>query len=367
MPQPDVTIVVVPRERFSYARESLESVYAHTAMPFRLVYVDGGSPRPVRAWLEASARERGFEIIRTDRYLTPNRARNLGLDRAGTYTVFIDNDVQVTPGWLTTMVSAAESSGADVVTPLICQGRPVGRTVHAAGGRTGIREEERGGKVERHVFERMDFHAMPVAEVRDRFRAGPTEFAEFHCMLVRTELFETVGPLDEGFLATREHVDFCLTVLAAGGTIRFEPASVVTYVPGPPLKPYDLHYFMLRWSDLWEAASLDHFRRKWGLSNDGYFRLRYRNVGLRRRMTLVKPLVRRIAFGRDVRVLEEVLWRLERVLNRGIVALHGPPNRGAPEGEGWTPRLDGTRSAALPAEAGEALSRGGDGGHRDSV
>ena len=366
MPQPDVTIVVVPRERFSYARESLESIYAHTAMPFRLIYVDGGSPRPVRAWLEASARERGFKLIRTRAYLTPNRARNLGLRRAGTYTVFIDNDVQVTPGWLTTMVSAAEASGADVVTPLICQGLPVGRTVHSAGGQTGIREEERNGKVERHVFERMDFHAMPVAEIRDRFRAGPTEFAEFHCMLVRTALFDTVGPLDEGLLATREHVDFCLTVLAAGGTIRFEPTAVVTYVPGPPLKWYDLHYFMLRWSDIWEAASLDHLRKKWDLAPDGYFRLRYRNVGLRRRMTLVKPLVHRIAFGRDVRVLEEVLWRMERLLNRAMVALHGPPNHGAPESGTGIPAVSGSRPAAPFIRPTTASIRGGDGGHRDS-
>src|SRR5262249_24309080 len=50
MHDPDVTIVVVPRERFSFARASLEALYRHTDPPFHLVYVDGGSPRRVRRY-----------------------------------------------------------------------------------------------------------------------------------------------------------------------------------------------------------------------------------------------------------------------------------------------------------------------------
>lgn len=42
--QPKVTLIVNPRERFSYARQSLESIYANTEYPFNLVYVDVCSP-----------------------------------------------------------------------------------------------------------------------------------------------------------------------------------------------------------------------------------------------------------------------------------------------------------------------------------
>ncbi len=80
---PQVTIVVVPRERFSYARPSLESILQLTDIPFKLVYVDGGSPAPVRRYLDARAKGQGFEVIRTDHYLPPNTARNLGLARFG--------------------------------------------------------------------------------------------------------------------------------------------------------------------------------------------------------------------------------------------------------------------------------------------
>ena len=110
MKDPQVTIVVVPRERFGLAARSLRSIYEQSDIPFRLVYVDGGSPSGVRRYLERQAEERGFELIRTDHYLSPNQARNLGLRRVKSeYVVFIDNDVVVAPGWLAPLVQISVS------------------------------------------------------------------------------------------------------------------------------------------------------------------------------------------------------------------------------------------------------------------
>ena len=67
--EPSVTIVVVPRERISLARQCLESLYAHTDIPFRLVWVDGGSPPRTSRYLRDQARARGFDLVRTDDYL----------------------------------------------------------------------------------------------------------------------------------------------------------------------------------------------------------------------------------------------------------------------------------------------------------
>ena len=36
----DITIVVVPRERFSRSVESLDSIYENTSEPFKLIYVN---------------------------------------------------------------------------------------------------------------------------------------------------------------------------------------------------------------------------------------------------------------------------------------------------------------------------------------
>jgi len=56
-----VTIVVVPRERFSYTCQSLESIYEHTQVPFELIYVDGNSPAPIQKYLKTQARVKGFK------------------------------------------------------------------------------------------------------------------------------------------------------------------------------------------------------------------------------------------------------------------------------------------------------------------
>ncbi|MFW6358278.1 MAG: glycosyltransferase family 2 protein, partial [Chroococcales cyanobacterium] len=91
--EPNVTIVVVPRERFSYTQKSLESIYEYTPYPFKLVYVDGGSPTQIKHYLEEQSRLKGFKLIRTQEYLSPNLARNIGISQVDTeYTVFVDND-----------------------------------------------------------------------------------------------------------------------------------------------------------------------------------------------------------------------------------------------------------------------------------
>src|SRR5258705_13531358 len=146
MAEPLVTIVIVPRERFSFALTSLDAVYERTSFPFRLVYVDAGSPRAVRRALQRRAADRGFELLRVDRYLTPNAARNLGLHRVHTrYVVFLDNDGLVMPGWLTALVGCAEETGAAVCGPLQLIGDPARELIHIAGGTAGIIERDRRG------------------------------------------------------------------------------------------------------------------------------------------------------------------------------------------------------------------------------
>ncbi len=321
MNKPQVTIVVSQRERFSYTRESLESIYEHTQIPFSLVYVDGNSPSHIKRYLEEQAREKEFDLIRTEYYLSPNQARNLGLHQVNTeYVVFIDNDVIVTPGWLDNLLQCAQETQATVVCPLTCIGQPVGETIHLAGGEAHIVvETQENGGVKRKVHEKHYFVNRKVDEVRDQLHRQQCEFAEFHCMLVRTEIFNRIGLLDEGLLSTREHIDFCMTVTNAGGTFYCEPASVVSYVPGLKFELPELAFFMVRWSNAWEIASLEHFAQKWNLTiNDKYFKKRYKRMGHRRHQAFLKPLLRRITFGHNPLWLEKIAISLEKKLNHYI-------------------------------------------------
>lgn len=320
MPEPKVTIVVSPRERFSCAQQSLESIYEHTRIPFNLIYVDGGSPAKTKRYLEEQAQEKQFQLIRTDHYLSPNKARNLGLAQVNSeYVVFIDNDVIVTPGWLQQLVKCAEETKATVVSPLICQGEPVHEEVHCAGGESGVRVETKGDHTRRRIVEKIYKQGRKVAEVLPQLQRHQTGLAEFHCMIVRTEIFERIGMLDEAILNTKEHVDFCMAVMETGGSVYLEPESIVTYVPGPPLELTDMPFYMLRWSDAWELTSLHRLRDKWNLTEDEYFKNRYNGLGWRRKATIIKPLSRKISktiLRRQSKKVEDLLVSVDKALNK---------------------------------------------------
>ncbi len=318
--KPQVTIVVVPRERFSCTQQSLESIYQYTEIPFQLVYIDGNSPPKVKTYLETQAKIRGFKLVRINNYLPPNHARNIGLNHVDTkYLVFVDNDVIVSSGWLSALVNCAEETNATVVGPLMCQDEPVHQTIHFAGGESHIVTDING---KQHIREKMYKQGHQVADVLPSLQRTETELAEFHCVLVRREIFEQIGKLDPEMLCTKEHLDFSMTVRKAGGKVYFEPTSIVTYVPGPPLELTDIPFYMLRWSDAWMRNSLEHLRQKWDLAEDGYFKTKYnKKLGSRRRRTIIRPLSYRFKklgkkFGFQRKQLEQALLAIDKKLNR---------------------------------------------------
>ncbi|PSB58987.1 glycosyltransferase family 2 protein [Chamaesiphon polymorphus] len=334
MTDAQITIVVVPRERFSCVRRSLESIYQHTETPFDLVYVDGNSPPQVRQYLEEQSQAQNFHLLRTEYYLFPNQARNLGLACIKTkYVVFVDNDVIVSPGWLGSLLNCAEETNAAVVGPLMCQYEPIHEIVHFAGGEAHILLDKTG---RRHLREKMYKQGKQVAQVRPQLQRTETELAEFHCVLVRTEIFDRIGKLDEAMLNTKEHLDFCMTVRESGNTVYFEPDSIVTYVPGPPLEMSDLHYYMLRWSDAWTLGSLNRLRDKWNLSEDGYFKTKYKRVNWRRYGTVIEPFVRQLTLGIGSQLLTRAFAKVEHFLNRYLTERHNHLQQQARQSQPFT-------------------------------
>jgi hypothetical protein len=261
---PQVTIMVVPRDRFSHSEQSLANIYAETTFPFKLLYISAGTPPFLRRNLERESQRRGFKLVHTSRYLSPNMARNLGLRELDTkYVVFLDNDALVTRGWLEALVGCAEETGAWVVGPLYLIGQPECGMIHVARGTLHIKEQE--GK--RTLYDEQYLFNTPLAQLSVTLKREQCDYAEFHCMLVRTEVFDRLGPLDEELLSLHEHIDFCLGVRNAGGSVYIEPKAVTTYIPPPPCEWWDLPYFMLRWSEAWNLATVRHFNTKWGMSS----------------------------------------------------------------------------------------------------
>ncbi len=323
---PSVTIIVAPRERFSYIQPSLDSIYCHTRLPFELIYIDVNSPRPIRRYLAEKAAEKNFTLLRSNRFLSPNQVRNLGLKYVMTdYVLFIDNDIHVSPGWLKALWTCAQETDATLVSPLMCIGKPLHERILMAGGEARFFLERNGSNVCRHIYKKCNLVNRSASLMKYQLYRRACEYAELSCMLVKRDIFDQLGALDEDLFNTYEHIDFCLSVALAGGKIYCEPASVVTYVPEAPRQWSDLSYFMLRWSDAWEAESLIHFHKKWNLHMDNTFIQHFRQLGWRRQQTLLLPLLRRLTLRHRVRWLENGLIALERWLNQYITDRYKHP------------------------------------------
>ncbi len=187
--------------------------------------------------------------------------------------------------------------------------------IHNGGGETHFVLKAKGDQTERGIIQNSYLEGRRVSKIADQLHRIQCEFVELHCALVRTELFERTGPFDEGLLSTREHIDLCLTAAQAGYPIYCERESVVTYVTGPAFDWWDVTFFMLRWSDAWDLASFDHFREKWNLSEDWYFKKRYNRLGRRRYRALLRPVISRFPFKEHRHWFADVLKLMEIPLN----------------------------------------------------
>jgi GT2 family glycosyltransferase len=297
-----ITIIVVPREKFSSTQASLESIYNNTNYPFHLIYIDTGSPPHIQKYLKTQASINQFQLIRINHYLSPNQARNIGLQHnQSQYVVFIDNDVIVSPNWLTPLIDCAETTAATIVTPLICQGKTLHQEIHCAGGETGIRD----GKIIDKIYKQ----GKQIVDINPKLQRQKTGLAEFHCMLVDTKIFQKLGYLDDKLLNTKEYLDFCLLVTQTGGSIYLEPNSIVTYITELPLNNLsDIHYYIFRWNNIWEYKSLKHLQQKWNLTSDNYFKQRYKNLGWRKNIAIIYPLTKNLPIPNlGIKIIRKIL------------------------------------------------------------
>jgi GT2 family glycosyltransferase len=260
------TIVMTARERHDLAVSALQSVVDNTPRPYRLVYVDSGSPPWLGEILAQRAGEWGVEICRAEPGLWPNQIRKQIAPSIDTeYVVFMDNDVSVRPHWLERLVACADETGAGIVGPLVLIGSgSAGGKIHMAGGRLRTTPAA-GGRV---LEEWHSYADRNPEDVRGELERGPSDFLEYHCLLMRTKLAKEVLPFDDRIVCVHEHIDTALAARKAGYTLYFEPSVEVTYLAYNAYKLEGLPFFRARWGRAASEASIQAFCAKWNVIDD---------------------------------------------------------------------------------------------------
>jgi GT2 family glycosyltransferase len=279
----DVTILVVPRERFGMAEISLSSVIECTPGLKNLVYVDCASPAIIRERLETICAEQAFTLVRVDDLTHPNQLRNIGLTHVKTeFVLCMDNDVVVSAGWLDALMRCARQTGAAIVGPLYLEGYPSDPKIHMAGG--DLRLVASGSRASIH--NRMHHLDQRLFHTKPGWTRGKSGSAEFHCMLIRRSYLDALGGFDPELRTSREHLDLCLSVGQLGGDVYFEPESIVCFNPEGFLGIQDIKYYFFRWNELDTVRTLRHFERKWNVALERHHlhSVRKRNIQMARRI-----------------------------------------------------------------------------------
>lgn len=261
MPEP-VTIVVVPRDRFSSVVDCVRSVVANTAVPYKLVLLDFGYRAATLAAVRAAAGDRPVEVVPCGRTIPMAAFRDF-LPRVTTqYVAWVDNDTYVTTGWMEAMLDRA-GRGARVVLPVTLEregldGDPRQLPLRNHISHAELRRVEVDGKA--YVFDHKPFRrAAP-----DEIPADPhtVDFFELHTFFAEADVLRR---LDLPAMVVREHIDIGIQLHQLGIDIWCEPRARVQFdnINAPPTSA-DLRFFFFRWSQRRVDQSHDLFEKRWG-------------------------------------------------------------------------------------------------------
>jgi GT2 family glycosyltransferase len=205
-----VTLIIPTRNRFDLLRRCVESVYRKTTYPnFELIIVDNQSDETATLnYLATLERERGVKILRYDAPFNFSAINNLAVRHArGEIIGLINNDLEViTPDWLNEMVSHAIRSEVGVVGAMLYY---PDNTIQHAGTILGW------GGVAGHAYKKRP-RGYPGQASRAMLCQNLSAVTAA-CLVVRRQVFDEVGGLDESSLAVGfNDVDLCLRIMEKG-------------------------------------------------------------------------------------------------------------------------------------------------------
>ncbi len=184
-------IIIPVWNQVEHTRACVDSVMRNTSYPYRLIMVDNGSDDATKSYLEElkANNPAQVELIRNEKNLGFVKAVNQGLKASDApYVCLLNNDTIPAPGWLERLVEFAQShKDAGLLNP-VCDGH-------------------------------LD---TPIDEYAKRLEANKGRYMEMNqcfgfCMLMKRELIDKIGYLDEAFgIGGFDDTDYSMRAHKAG-------------------------------------------------------------------------------------------------------------------------------------------------------
>jgi len=206
-----------------FGRLFLEGLRLNAGRRLELVIVDDASPLAAETAAQAKGAEAWADVIylRNERNLGYVRSVNRGLARAtGGLLLVCNSDTRLAPGSLGALCGALRADARAGLAGPVSNGAFDSTIQQAAGCPAPI------VSLEPAELARFDvFGGELAARGAAPFEAG---WLLGYCTLIRREVYEELGPLDEGFgYGYLEEIDYALRARAAGWRLYAAPAAFV--------------------------------------------------------------------------------------------------------------------------------------------
>lgn len=286
----DLSICILTYRVKDLLRECLESIRAFPpSRPFEIIVVDNHSEDGTREMLAQEYPE--ILWLENDRNLGYTQPMNQALRSAkGCFLMQLNPDTVVPAGMFDTLLAFMEDHPeVGICTPKVlnrdgslqkqCR-RGEGRPWDAITYFTGLSR----------LFPRSRFWSGYLLTFQDEDQINYVEAVSGSCMLIRREVVEKIGYLDERFFAYQEDTDFCVRARQAGWKIAYVPTARITHYGGEGGSKNDLYQAIYQW----HYSYFLYYRKH--LAKDYFFLfnwLFYGAMGVKLLLTLILTVFRR--------------------------------------------------------------------------
>ena len=222
-----VSVILVTWNGRPLLERFLPSVLSTEYPDVEVLVADNASTDDTVAWLGATHPE--VRVVSHPENWLFARGNNAAVAHAkGDILVFLNNDVEVHPGWLGPLVESLSRQGVGACQPKLLQWAD--RTRFEYAGASGGFLDRYGFPFTRgRLFESMEIDHGQYDDARDVFWATGAAFA------IRRDVFLDAGGFDEAFGMHMEEIDLCWRLQRQGWRIRVEPTSEVYHLGGASL------------------------------------------------------------------------------------------------------------------------------------
>ncbi len=193
------TIIIPCKDGLNYTKNCLMSIFTKTKAPFKVIVVDDGSTEETKIELR---KIKNITLLENTSNMGFPKSCNVGMRAVKTkYFVLMNNDVEVTKGWLSMLLEVMEKNPELGI---------LGPKTNSVSG------PQHDPNAHYNCNIGLEQYAYEVKK-RKPPRIEPFPRIVFFCVLIRSKLYKKIGGLDEKFgLGNFEDDDYCLRAHMSG-------------------------------------------------------------------------------------------------------------------------------------------------------